>query len=102
MALATITAALYACVHCSWCASARGDPPVQGDGEGDEDHEYPQAPGEGLPAVRADGLVEQEGPHRIDNLRHRLVVGEGLEPSWHVVRPSSTCRPSPSSARVLP
>src|SRR5215210_7079419 len=66
--------------------SARGDAPVEGYGEGDEDREYSQAPGEGLPAVRADGLVEQEGPDRVDNLRHRLVVCEGLQPPWHVVR----------------
>src|SRR5215211_5745320 len=85
MALSTITAALYACACCCY-PSARGDAPVQGDREWDEDHEYPDAPGEGRPAVRAHGLVEQKSSHRVDNLRHPLVVGEGLQPSRHVVR----------------
>src|SRR5215218_10402333 len=64
----------------------RGDAPVQRDGEGDEDREYAEAPGKGLPAVRAYWLVEQEASYRVHDLRHRLVVGEGLEPSRHVVR----------------
>src|SRR5919112_4548284 len=83
MALSTITAALYAREGCSL---ARGDAPVKIDREGHENQEYSDAPGEGLPAVRAYGLVEQETPHRVDDLRYRLVVGEGLQYPRHVVR----------------
>src|SRR5829696_756099 len=83
MALSTITAALYARDDCSL---ARGDAPVQRDREGYENQEYSDAPNEGLPAVRAYGLAEQEAPHRVDDLRYRLVVGEGLQYPRHVVR----------------
>src|SRR5215203_4508258 len=83
MALSTITAALYARVD---GPLTRLDAPVQRDREGNENQEYSDAPGEGLPAVRAYGLAKQEGPHRVDDLRYRLVVGEGLQYSRHVVR----------------
>src|SRR5215210_2739081 len=85
MALSTIIAALYACGACSLSASARGDTPVEGDREGDEDYEYPNAPGEGLPAVRAHWLTEEEATYRVHDLCHRLVVGECLQGAGHVV-----------------
>ena len=42
-------------------ASSFRDPPVEGDGERDEDEEDAQAPGQGLPAFGAQGPVEEEG-----------------------------------------
>ncbi len=47
------------------------------DRERDEDQEHANIPGEGLPDVRADGLVEEEAAHRVYDLRCGLVVGEG-------------------------
>src|SRR5829696_7126639 len=64
-------------------ASARRRAPVERHRERHEDHQYPRAPGEGLPAGRAHGLVEEKPPYRVDNLRGRLVVDEGLEPAGH-------------------
>ena len=47
------------------------------DRERDKDQEHANTPGESLPDLRADGLVEEEAAHRVYDLRCGLVVGEG-------------------------
>lgn len=51
--------------------SARRRAPVEGDREWDEDEEYADAPGKGLPASGANRLAEEEGPYHVDDLCDR-------------------------------
>ena len=57
--------------------------PVERDRERHEDQKYAHAPGEGQPASRTYGLVEEEAAHRVYNLRYGLVVGECPELDGH-------------------
>src|SRR5690348_12487147 len=57
-------------------ASSRGPTPVDGVGHDKGDDEDASAPGEGRPDVATDRLLGEQVTDRVDDGRHRLVLGE--------------------------
>src|SRR5829696_8707227 len=63
-----------------------GEPAAVNDhGEGAGDDEDAGTPGKGDPDVGADRLLGEQVADRIDDGRHRLVLGEGPHRAWHGV-----------------
>src|SRR4029077_16309750 len=58
---------------------------VRGHGDCVRHDQNADAPGEGDPNLRSNSLLGEEVANRVDDRRHRLVLGKGADRAWHGV-----------------